>query len=141
MAKSSEVYHIGYISSSLKDLNDCPKQGYEGAPAARLHIDPAYHDALLGIRPGSRIVVLTWFDKADRSVLQVHPRGNPKNSMRGVFMTRSPVRPNPMGLHEVRVKEIEEPGVLLVEPLEALDNTPIVDIKMWIPSRLSDKSL
>jgi L-fuculose-phosphate aldolase len=129
MGTKTELTVVGRVRSTLRTLDQCPDQGDEGAPAARLDIDPQDRGALRGIDPGTRITVLTWLDRADRAVLQVHPRGNPKNPLTGVFFTRSPHRPNPIGLHEVRVVEVEADGALLVEPLEVLDDTPIIDIK------------
>jgi tRNA-Thr(GGU) m(6)t(6)A37 methyltransferase TsaA len=120
---------IGIIRSELKDIDDCPRQEREGAPGAWIEIDPAYYDALEGLEPGAEIVVLTWLHLADRSMLKVHPRGNPKNPLRGVFATRSPHRPNPIGLHKTRVLSVESPNRLQVRPLEVIDKTPVVDIK------------
>ncbi len=125
--------YIGRIRSELKELDQCPKQGYEGAPVAWVEIEPMYHDALSGIKPGAKIVILTWLDQADRTVLKVHPRHNPRNPLTGVFHTRSPARPNPIGLHEVRVIRVGDGGVLVVEPMEALDLTPVLDIKISLP--------
>jgi len=113
----------------LKTLEQCPKQGSEGAPVSRVEIDPPYRSALEGIEPGSQLVILTWLDQADRTALQVHPRGNPDKPLTGVFCTRSPNRPNPIGLHDVRVVALQENGTLVVESLEVLDNTPVLDIK------------
>jgi len=120
---------VGIVRSPLKRREDAPPQGWKGAPDAWLEIAPAYTEALGGIRVGAELVLLTWLHKARRDVLQVHPRGNLNNPLRGVFATRSPDRPNPIGLHRVEVIEIEEPGRLRVRPLEALDGTPILDIK------------
>lgn len=119
---------IGFVRSSLKRREDCP-HGPEGAPDAWLEIAPAFIEGLEGITPGCELIVLTWLHEARRNVLKVHPRGNPDNPLRGVFATRSPDRPNPIGLHRVQVMEIEEPGRIRVRPLEVLDGTPIVDIK------------
>ena len=123
-----DVRPIGVVESSLTDRADAPRQGHEGAPDAWLAIDPAVAAALDGIRPGDRVIVLTWLDRADRTVLRVHPRDDPTNPERGVFSTRSADRPNPIGLHQVRVVAIEG-NRLRVEDLEALDGTPIVDVK------------
>lgn len=120
---------IGMVRSSLVRLEDCPKMGSEGAPEALLEIDPAFAEGLDGISPGAEIVVLTWFHKADRGVLKVHPRGDRERPIRGVFSTRSPDRPNPVGLHRVTVIEVEKPARIRVYPLEALDGTPVIDIK------------
>jgi tRNA-Thr(GGU) m(6)t(6)A37 methyltransferase TsaA len=125
---------LGYVRSSLTDRDSAPKQGSEGAPEAWIELDPAYAPALLGLEPGSRILVLTWLHKGDREVLQCHPRAERNRPMRGVFATRSPDRPNPIGLHEVELREIAplkngKPIRLRVFPLEAIDGTPVVDMK------------
>ena len=133
-----ELNYIGVIKSELKNIDQCPMQGHEGAPAARVEIYPPYRDAMKRVKPGSRLVLLTWFHRAVRTTLQVHPRNNSDNPLTGVFLTRSPNRPNPVGLHEVRVLEVDETG-LMVEPMEALDNTPVIDIKPYIPGYDSAK--
>lgn len=124
---------IGVIVSPLTDLSQCPKQGDEGAPEAWVEIAAPYVPGLDTLTPGLSLTLLTWLHRADRSVLAVHPRGDMKRPRRGVFNTRSPARPNPVGLHEVRLLELV-PGVdgsmrLRVAPLEALDGTPVIDIK------------
>jgi len=123
-----ELRPIGSVASSLTDPAAAPLQGHEGAPDARLVIEPDVLEALDGIAPGDRIIVLTWLDRARRDVLRVHPRGDPANPIQGVFATRSPDRPNPIGLHEVEVLAIDGASVH-VRPLEAVHGTPIVDIK------------
>ena len=123
-----ELRQIGVVESSLVDLAAAPKQGDEGAPDAWLVFEPGVREALDGVRPGDRVLVLTWLDRADRSVLRVHPRSDPANPMRGVFATRSPARPNPIGLHEVEVLAVEGERVR-VSAMEAVDGTPVVDIK------------
>ncbi|PID81043.1 tRNA (N6-threonylcarbamoyladenosine(37)-N6)-methyltransferase TrmO [bacterium DOLZORAL124_64_63] len=128
----AQLTAIGVVRSELKTLEDCPKQGYEGAPSARIDILPPYRDALLGMKPGARVAVLTWLHNSDRDTLVVHPRHNPKNPLTGVFLTRSPNRPNPIGLHEVTVTAVDETG-LTADPLEALDGTPVIDIKISLP--------
>ncbi len=120
---------VGFVRSRLTDRKDAPKQRSEGAPDAWVEIDPAYVEALDGVTAGQEVILLTWLHQADREVLQVHPRDNPANPLKGVFATRSPDRPNPIGLHLVRVLEIGEPARVRVEPLEAVDGTPIIDIK------------
>ena len=120
---------VGYVHSSLKRLEDCPKQGNEGAPDAWVEIDPAFVQGLDGITPGCDVILITWFHKSSRNVLKVNPRSDPRNALRGVFATRSPARPNPVGLHRVEVLEIDAQKRLKVRPLEALDGTPIIDIK------------
>jgi len=120
---------VGVVSSLLKSLEDCPKQGWEGAPDAWLEIDPLFADALDGLVVGSEIIVLTWLHESRRDLLKVHPRGDPDNPLRGVFATRSPDRPNPVGLHRVKILDMPKPCRLRVGPLEALNGTPIIDIK------------
>lgn len=120
---------VGFVRSKLKRREDCPKQGYEGAPDAWVEIEPAFVEGLDGITPGCEVVLITWFHKASRNVLKLHPRNNPENPLQGVFATRSSDRPNPVGLHRVEVLQIEVQGRFKVRPLEALDGTPIIDIK------------
>lgn len=119
---------IGIIRSTLRELTDAPRQGSEGAPDAWLELDPAYSEGLLGIAPGDEVVVITWLHRADPDVLQVHPRNELQNPLTGVFLTRSPDRPNPLGLHQVTVLEIAGTR-LRIGPIEAIDGTPVVDIK------------
>jgi tRNA-Thr(GGU) m(6)t(6)A37 methyltransferase TsaA len=123
------VRPIGIVRSSLRDVRDAPNQADGGAPEARLEIDPAYVDALHRVAPGRDLILLTWLHLADRSVLQTHPMGDPSIPLTGVFATRSPDRPNPIGLHRVTVTAIEAPTVLRVLALEAIDGTPILDLK------------
>jgi tRNA-Thr(GGU) m(6)t(6)A37 methyltransferase TsaA len=123
-----EVVPIGEVESPLTDLASAPKQGHEGAPDAWLVFQPDVLEGLEGLRPGDRVIVLTWLDRARRDVLRVHPRDDPSNPMQGVFNTRSADRPNPIGLHDVEIASIEGPRVH-VRNLEALDGTPIVDVK------------
>jgi tRNA-Thr(GGU) m(6)t(6)A37 methyltransferase TsaA len=119
---------IGTVESPLTDRASAPKQGDEGAPEAWLVFEPAFADALDGIVAGDELLVLTWLDRARRDVLRVHPRGDPHRARQGVFNTRSPDRPNPIGLHRVTVTEIDGTR-LRVRDLEALDGTPVVDVK------------
>jgi tRNA-Thr(GGU) m(6)t(6)A37 methyltransferase TsaA len=133
-----EVIPIGVVESPLTDPASAPKQGHEGAPDAWLVFNSAVLQGLEGIRPGDRVIVLTWLDRARRDVLRVHPRDNLANPMQGVFNTRSSDRPNPIGLHEVEVVSIDG-GRVRVRPLEALDGTPIVDVKPVL--RRSDEDL
>jgi tRNA-Thr(GGU) m(6)t(6)A37 methyltransferase TsaA len=123
-----EVRPIGRVESALTDPAVAPKQGHEGAPDAWIVFEPAVLDALEGIRPGARVLVLTWFHRARRDLLRVHPRDDPANPMQGVFNTRSADRPNPIGVHEVEVLAVEGARVH-VQPLEAIDGTPVVDVK------------
>lgn len=120
---------IGIVYSTLKRLADCPKQGYDGAPDAWVEIYSPFLDGLDGINPGSKLILLTWLHKSERNILKVHPRNKPESPLRGVFSIRSPARPNPVGLHEVEVMEINNNGHLRVRQLEVLDGTPIIDIK------------
>jgi tRNA-Thr(GGU) m(6)t(6)A37 methyltransferase TsaA len=119
---------IGRVQSELTDPANAPKQGFEGGPDAWLVFEPRVLDALDGLEPGSRVIVLTWLDRADRSTLRVHPRDDASNPMRGVFSTRSADRPNPIGLHEVEVLALDGNRVK-VSDLEALDGTPVLDLK------------
>jgi tRNA-Thr(GGU) m(6)t(6)A37 methyltransferase TsaA len=123
-----ELKPIGKVESPLTDAASAPKQGHEGAPEAWLVLEPAVLEGLQGIRPGDRVIVLTWLDRARRDVLRVHPRDDVANPMQGVFSTRSADRPNPIGLHPVEIVSIEGRRVR-VRNLEALDGTPIVDVK------------
>ena len=123
-----ELRPVGVIRSVLKLREAAPKQGREGAPDAWLEVYAWAAEALQGIRPGDELIVITWLHDANRDVLQVHPRSDPRKPVTGVFGTRSPDRPNPLGLHPVVVQAIEG-SRLLVGPIEAIDGTPVVDIK------------
>lgn len=124
-----ELRPIATVESSLTDLAAAPKQGREGGPDAWIVFDPDVLDALHGLQEGDELVVLTWLHQADRDVLKVHPRGDPANPITGVFRTRAPMRPNPIGLHTVRVLELDGARVK-VSDLEAIDGTPVVDVKV-----------
>src|SRR5687767_4689548 len=119
---------IGIIRSELKSRRGAPRQGSEGAPDAWLDVEPWAAEALLGLAAGDEIVVITWLHEGRRDVLQVHPRSDPRNPLTGVFATRSPDRPNPLGLHPATVRAIDG-NRLRVGPIEAIDGTPVVDIK------------
>jgi len=119
---------IGIIRSTLRKRSEAPKQGSEGAPYAWLYIQNFALSALDGIVPGDDLLVLTWLHKSDRTVLKVHPRSDPGRRLTGVFATRSPDRPNPIGLHRVTVRKIEKHR-LRIGPIEAINGTPVVDIK------------
>jgi tRNA-Thr(GGU) m(6)t(6)A37 methyltransferase TsaA len=123
-----ELRPIGVVRSPLQDKADAPRQGDEGAPAATIEVLPDMRDALDGIAVGDELVVLTWLHKADRSVLEVHPRDDLSRPLTGVFATRSSDRPNPVGLHRVTVLGLSA-GAVDVEPLEAIDGTPVIDLK------------
>jgi len=121
---------IGTIRSSIKDCGDAPKMENEpGAVQARIEIDPAYAQGLESMEIGTQLELFTWFHKSERDVLMAHPRGITTKPKRGVFTTRSPFRPNPIGLHRVTLIARESPLILVVEPLEAIDGTPVIDIK------------
>ena len=128
MAKTFSVNPIGVIRSEITNRKDAPCFYTEGAPNAVVEINPAYSDGLDRMRAGDEIIIITWLHQSDREVLKVHPRGNPANPLTGVFSTRSPDRPNPLGLHRVRVLKINS-GRLHIGPIEAIDGTPVVDIK------------
>lgn len=119
---------IGTIRSTLKERKGAPRQGSEGAPDAWLHVNPSVAKGLFGLKVGDQIIVITWLHKAHRDVLQVHPRSIVNRPLTGVFATRSPDRPNPLGLHQVTVRQIVK-NKLLIGPIEAIDGTPVVDIK------------
>ena len=122
------VRPIGHVRSALRSRGEAPRQGSEGAPDAWLELEADVRAGLEGIAVGDEIIVLTWFHESSRDVLRLHPRGDPSLPLTGVFATRSPDRPNPIGLHRVRVLEAAE-NRMRVGPLEAIDGTPIVDIK------------
>jgi len=119
---------ISTIRSSLKERKGAPRQGSEGAPDAWLHMNSLVVKGLDGLKVDDEIVVITWLHKARRDVLQVHPRSIENRPLTGVFATRSPDRPNPLGLHQVTVRQIVK-NKLLIGPIEAIDGTPVVDIK------------
>jgi tRNA-Thr(GGU) m(6)t(6)A37 methyltransferase TsaA len=119
---------IGVIRSAIKTRAEAPKQGAEGAPDAWLEVNESFIDALDGIARGDEIIVLTWLHRARRDVLKVHPRSDPQRPLAGVFATRSPDRPNPVGIHPVRVREVQD-NRLRIGPIEVIDGTPVIDIK------------
>ena len=121
---------IGVVRSPLHLPDDAPNQAYEGAPEALLDLDAAFAEALHRVEVGDELIVLTWLHLADRDVLQTHPTGDKNNPLTGVFRTRSPHRPNPIGVHRVEVTALEGPTSLRVGALEAIDGTPIIDLKV-----------
>ena len=123
-----EIKPIGVIRSELTNREEAPRQGYEGAPNAWVEVNSAVAEALEDISVGNEIILITWFHKAHRDILKLHPRRDKSKPMTGVFSTRSPDRPNPLGLHRVTVLEITGDR-LKVRPIEAIDGTPVVDIK------------
>ncbi|HOD75119.1 MAG TPA: tRNA (N6-threonylcarbamoyladenosine(37)-N6)-methyltransferase TrmO [Syntrophorhabdaceae bacterium] len=129
-----EIRRIGLVRSRLSSREEAPHQGSEGAPDAWIDVDPAFAEGLQGIAVGGDIIVVTWFHQARRDLLKVHPRGDRKRPTTGVFCTRSPDRPNPLGLHRVKVLEITG-NRIKVAPLEAIDGTPVVDIKPVLPGQ------
>ena len=123
-----ELEPIGWVRSPLTDAASAPKQGDEGSPEAWIVFDDRVAEGLDGIEAGAEVIVLTWLDRASRDTLRVHPRGDVRNPESGVFNTRSPSRPNPIGLHRVEVSSID--GLRFgVRNLEALDGTPVLDVK------------
>ncbi len=122
------VHPIGRVESPLADRASAPKQGDEGAPEATIVFDDAVREGLRGIEPGAELLVLTWLHLSERTALAVHPRGDTARPVVGVFTTRSPDRPNPIGLHRVTVVAVEG-GRLRVRDLEAIDGTPVLDLK------------
>jgi tRNA-Thr(GGU) m(6)t(6)A37 methyltransferase TsaA len=125
-----EMTPIGVVRSTLRDRGAAPRQAFEGAPAAALEVDPEFAAALQAVTPGTELIVVTWLHEADRSALQVHPRDDERIPLTGVFATRSPDRPNPIGLHRVTVLGIDPPASVRVDALEAIDGTPILDLKV-----------
>ena len=138
---SSTLYTIepiGFVRSELRELEDAPMQGDEGAPEAWLELTQSAAQGCMGIKAGDELILLTWLHRAERDVLQVHPRGDLTRPLTGVFATRSPDRPNPIGLHRVSVLEVTRQK-LRVTPLEAIDGTPIIDIKPVLSVDPSDR--
>jgi tRNA-Thr(GGU) m(6)t(6)A37 methyltransferase TsaA len=128
MTREHPVREVGHVRSALEARSDAPRQGNEGAPDAWLELSDDVLQGMEGLAVGQELIVLTWFHQARRDVLRLHPRGDRNLPITGVFATRSPDRPNPIGLHRVRVLAVL-PGKLHVEPLEAIDGTPIIDLK------------
>ena len=127
-AKQYLLEPVGYVRSELKKRKNAPRQGYLGAPEARVEILPAFAKCLHRLGEGEEVILITWLHEAQRSVMKVHPGNDMNNPLTGVFATRSPDRPNPLGLHRVKIVEMD--GLRLrVGPIEAIDGTPVVDIK------------
>lgn len=123
------VFPIGQVHSPLTQRALAPKQGWEGAPDARLEVFEPFLPALDGVVPGAELIVVTWLHESQRDTLRVHPRDDPRNPLTGVFATRSSDRPNPLGLHRVTVVSVDDGRWLAVRGLEAIDGTPIIDLK------------
>ena len=133
--KPFELIAIGRVESPLTDLQSAPRQPDEGAPEAALVFDKEVREGLRNIRPGDALLILTWLHQAHRDVLRVHPRGDTSRAPEGVFSTRSPHRPNPIGLHQVDVVSVDGCRIR-VRSLEAIDGTPIVDVKPVLPAEI-----
>ena len=129
---------VGRVHSPLVDPSVAPKQGDEGAPEATIMFADRFREALDGIGPGDEVLVLTWLDRGDRDVLRVHPRGDTDRPEMGVFATRSPDRPNPIGLHRVGVVAVDGSAVR-VRDLEAVDGTPVLDVKPILGGDAADR--
>jgi tRNA-Thr(GGU) m(6)t(6)A37 methyltransferase TsaA len=130
-----EISPIGYIRSMIRHRTGAPRQATEGAPAAWIEIEPRFLDALDGLGQGQEIWIFTWLHETDRSVMKVHPRGETGNPLRGVFATRSPDRPNPIGLHRAKIVSTDGRGRIQVDALEVIDGTPVLDIKPVLECR------
>jgi tRNA-Thr(GGU) m(6)t(6)A37 methyltransferase TsaA len=133
-----ELKAIGRVESPLTDLASAPRQADEGAPEAWLVFEPEMLEGLLSVRHGDEVILITWLDRARRDVLSVHPRGDTSRAQEGVFSTRSPHRPNPIGLHRVEITAIDGPR-MRVRHLEALDGTPIIDVKPILSEDISQR--
>ena len=128
MENDQQLRFIGTIHSELKTLDDCPRQEKEGAPSATIEVFAEFVEGLKNIQRGDQLILFTWLHKADRTVLETRPRNDNNLPLTGVFSTRSPDRPNPIGIHFVKVKEVKNNG-FTVPGLEVLDGTPLIDIK------------
>jgi tRNA-Thr(GGU) m(6)t(6)A37 methyltransferase TsaA len=127
--ENNQLVFIGTIHSELKDLKDCPRQEIENAPTATIEIFEEFVEGLKDVQPGDQLILFTWLHKADRTVLQTRPRNDNQLPLAGIFSTRSPDRPNPIGIHFVEVLEVLKNNRFTVSGLEVLDGTPLVDIK------------
>ena len=129
LKKDKQLQFIGTVHSQLKTLEDCPRQEKEGAPSATIEIFDDFVYALRDVQPGDELILFSWLHKADRTVLETRPRNNNSLPLTGVFSTRSPDRPNPIGIHFVKVERVLESKQFTVASLEVLDGTPLIDIK------------
>ncbi len=132
------IVFIGEVVSSLQDINLCPLQENEGAPAATIQVFEKYKTALQGIEPGRQVVLLTWLHKGNREVLTTHPRNNLQAKPLGVFATRSPDRPNPIGIHVATITAVSANFEISVSQLEVINGTPIIDIKPLLTGTIRD---
>lgn len=123
-----ELHPVGWVESPLTDRDPAPRQGDEGAPPARVVFRPEVREAAADLRVGDEVLVLTWLHQGRRDVVSVHPRGDPDRPRQGVFSTRSPDRPNPIGLHAVTIVGVDDDAIA-VSDLEAIDGTPVLDVK------------
>jgi len=133
LADQFTVQPVGYLSCAVRSLDQLPKNYSESDLAGTIRILPAFAEALEGLAPGQRIVVLFWMHQARRDILKVHPRGDRSRPLRGVFATRSPARPNPIGISELLVEDIDGLS-LAVRGVDVLDGTPVIDIKKMVRS-------
>jgi tRNA-Thr(GGU) m(6)t(6)A37 methyltransferase TsaA len=133
-----ELKPVARVESELTELDAAPNQGDEGAPSAWLVFEPDLLEALEGVRAGDEVIVVTWLDRASRDVLRVHPRGDSSRPLSGVFATRSPDRPNPIGLHRATVEAVDGLRLRLSE-LEALDGTPVIDLKPVLSAEVAER--
>ena len=124
----ANIHFIGIVHSVLKKREDCPRQGSEQAPGATIHIFDEYMEGIADLKEGDEIIILTWLHESDRSVLKCHPRNRKDIRLTGVFSTRSPDRPNPVGLHPVKVLTVSG-NTIEVSGIEVIDGTPVIDIK------------
>jgi tRNA-Thr(GGU) m(6)t(6)A37 methyltransferase TsaA len=124
------VEPIGFVRSTLRSRKNAPRSARDGAPEAVLDLEARFAPALAGVRPGMDLIAVTWLHQGVRDVLRVHPGRDAARPLTGVFATRSPDRPNPVGIHRVTVTAVEPPGRVHVDALEAIDGTPILDLKI-----------
>ena len=136
MENNQQLHFIGKIHTSLKDLQDCPLQEKEGAPKATIEVFREYVEGIKNIQTGDSLILLTWLHQADRSVLETRPRNDNNLPLTGIFSTRSPDRPNPIGIHFVKVMEFLNSHQFTVSGLEVLDGTPLIDIKPDLQNQL-----